>query len=251
MAGITAASASNTLLSGATSADKTSSGWVAGERVTLATTPTGTDYAWAIAQPSASSRSRSALSAETGASVMFTPDVGGTYAITCIVDSTTTYVLRLTCQAASISEPVEAIRFSPRTDASIPAPAAGWSVYFSSTLGTWVAKDPSDRICPLGRGKVGAALTDASATIQITEGNLRPLPSALTANRTVTLGTTGAALGHVIEIPRFDVAAFTLAIVNGGPGAGTLYTFPVSATGHAVFRFDATNWALWELRALS
>ncbi len=128
------------MLGAETAADKSVSNYVAGERITLSTTPTGTDYVWSIAQPSGSSRARSALSAETGASVTFAPDVGGTYLVTCVVDSTTTYVIRITCQAAAIAEPVEAVRFSPRTDASIPAPAAGVTMYYSSTQSALVVK---------------------------------------------------------------------------------------------------------------
>ncbi len=252
MAGITAASASASLLAGDTSADNTDSNYVAGERVTLGVTPSGSSYLWSMAAPTNSSVARSAIANDTVAAPTFTPDVGGTYTITCLVSGTITYVLRLTCQAAAVAEPVEAVRYSPRTSTSIPAPAAGWSVFFSSTLGTWVAKDSSDRVCPLRPAKIGAALTDADATIQIGEGNVRPLASIpLTANRTITLGTTSAALGHVIEVARYDTAAFTLAVANGGPGLGTLYTFPVSATGFASFRFDGTNWQLWELRSLS
>ncbi|UOF77314.1 ubiquinol oxidase subunit [Caudoviricetes sp.] len=145
MAGITAFAASNSLPSGNTSADKTSSNWVAGERITLATSPTGSVYSWAIAPPSASSRARSALSAGSGASVTFTPDVGGTYLITCDVDGTQ-YALRLTVQAAAVAEPVEAVRFSPRSDASIPAPAAGLTMYYSSDRNTLCVKASDDSV---------------------------------------------------------------------------------------------------------
>jgi hypothetical protein len=90
----------------------------------------------------------------------------------------------------------------------------------------------------------GANLTDASVTIQITAGTWRALPaSTLSANRTLTLGTTGAAAGDEIYIQREDAGAYTYAIVNGGAGAGTLVTMPVSLPGGAVLRFDGTNWA--------
>lgn len=140
MAGILANAASQTMLSGDTTADNVVSGYVAGERVTLSVTPSGTDYAWSIAIPSSASASRSALSDDTAVSTTFTPNVGGTYTITCIVDSTT-YVLRLTAQAAAVAEPVEAVRFSPRTDNSIPAPATGVSMYYSSDQDALCIKD--------------------------------------------------------------------------------------------------------------
>jgi hypothetical protein len=145
MAGITALAASASLPAGSTSADKVSSGWVAGERVVLATSPTGTNYTWTIAAPSGSNSARSALSASSGASVTFTPDVGGTYAIRCLVDATE-YFLRLTVQGATIAEPVEALRLSPRTDASVPAPAAGLTLYYSSNQSALVVKDSADDV---------------------------------------------------------------------------------------------------------
>lgn len=132
MAGILANSASATMLSGDTSADNARSGYITSERIVLTTNPTGTDYVWASSAPSNSSLARSALSAETGASVTFTPDVAGFYTITCTVDSVTSYVLRISVTATAVSQLVECIRFSPKTNASIPTPAAGVVVFFSS-----------------------------------------------------------------------------------------------------------------------
>lgn len=89
------------------------------------------------------------------------------------------------------------------------------------------------------------ALTDADATVQIGGGAWRRMPAAtLSANRAITLGTTGAKAGDQIEFTRLDVGAFTLAFINGGAGAGTLYTMAVSVKGYARFQFDGTNWAL-------
>lgn len=91
----------------------------------------------------------------------------------------------------------------------------------------------------------GADLTDAAVTITIAQGRWRVLPAAiLSANRIITLGTTGAAAGDRIEITRLDAGAFTLAFVNGGAGAGTLVTLPVSKVNFARFYFDGTNWLL-------
>lgn len=95
------------------------------------------------------------------------------------------------------------------------------------------------------RGAPGANLTDANATVQVSEGAHRRLPAAtLSANRTITLGTTNAKAGDQIEFMRLDLTAFTLAFVNGGAGAGTLLTLPVSKLGCARFQFDGTNWFL-------
>jgi hypothetical protein len=146
MAGITAASASETLAAGDTSADHAVGGFITGESILLGTSPTGTDYEWALTQPAASSRARSALSAETGATVTFTPDVAGYYVLTATVDSVTAYILRIAVTSTAISQLVEAIRFSPKTDSSVPAPALGLTMYYSSDQDALCVKDPDDAV---------------------------------------------------------------------------------------------------------
>lgn len=97
----------------------------------------------------------------------------------------------------------------------------------------------------------GADLTDASPTITLSQGTWRVLPAAtLSTGRTVTLGTSGASAGDQITITRLDVTANTYAVVNGGGGAGTLVTFPVSKIGFARCQYDGTNWALREVGSL-
>lgn len=92
---------------------------------------------------------------------------------------------------------------------------------------------------------LGANLGDANATIQVSQGNARIVPPAtLTANRQITLATTGATTGEVIDVYRRGTEAFTCAVINGGAGAGTKYTFPVSVARAARFKFDGTNWQL-------
>lgn len=91
----------------------------------------------------------------------------------------------------------------------------------------------------------GADLTDAAATIVIGGGTWRVLPaSTLSANRVLTLGTTGAVAGDKIEVTRLDTGAYTYAVANGGVGAGTLVTLAASKVASATFQFDGTNWAL-------
>lgn len=97
----------------------------------------------------------------------------------------------------------------------------------------------------IGEIDAGTALTDASATIHVTGGKWRRLPaSTLSANRTLTLGTTNARAGYRLLITRLDVGAYTYAIANGGSGAGTLLTMPVSSRYWAEFYFDGTDWLL-------
>lgn len=252
MSGITASAASKVLLAGSTSTDKSLGGFVTGEMVTLGVTPSGTSYTWGQSFPAGSSQARAALSATTGATVSFVPDVSGVHVITVLVDGTDSYTLRLAVTSTAISQLTECIRQTPKANASVPVPAIGLTSFFSDELSQLAVKDPSDRIWPVLTGAMGAALTDADATIQIGNGGRRVLSDAtLTANRTITLGTTSAALGDIIEIARLDTEAFTVAVVNGGPGAGTLLTFAVSTMLLASFRFDGTNWALDRRRSLS
>lgn len=90
-----------------------------------------------------------------------------------------------------------------------------------------------------------ATLTDASVSVTTSTGSELTLPAAtLTANRTITINAGSAAAGEVLRIIRRDATAFTLAIVNGGVGGGTMYTFPVSVARVADFQWDGTNWAL-------
>lgn len=141
------------MAAGDTSADNAHAGYVTNERIVLTTNPTGTDYVWSIGGPSSTNVARSALSATTGASVTFTPDVSGVYVIVCTVDSTTTYVLRLSVENVAISQLVDAIRFSPKSDAAVPTPALGLTMYYSADQDALVVKDPAGDIFPVELGE--------------------------------------------------------------------------------------------------
>ena len=92
----------------------------------------------------------------------------------------------------------------------------------------------------------GSNLTDAAATLQPTAGarlTWRKLPAAtLTADRTLTLGTTGAVQGMRMKITRLDVTGFAYTIANGGAGAGTLAVLPGGSQASFEAQFDGTNW---------
>ncbi len=97
----------------------------------------------------------------------------------------------------------------------------------------------------------GSDLTDANATIAVSGDVWRVLPAAtLTTNRTITLDDELAQDGDRIEVTRLDSTANTVAIVNGGPGAGTLVTLPASSRSFAKFYFDGTDWLLREAAAM-
>lgn len=95
-------------------------------------------------------------------------------------------------------------------------------------------------------GSQGADLTASAAqTLLTSQGELRRIPAAtLTENIVLTLDPTNAAAPDLIEVSRFDVSAFTVAIVNGGPAAGTLVTLPVSVRANAVAQFNGTDFVL-------
>ncbi len=134
------------MLAAATSADNSVSGRVTGEQITLTVSPSGSDYQWSLAMPSGASQARSALSAETGASVTFTPNAAGVFTAVVLVDSTTSYTLRISITSTAISTLVETIRLSPKTDASVPAPSAGMMLYYSSDQDALCVKDPDDAV---------------------------------------------------------------------------------------------------------
>jgi hypothetical protein len=100
--------------------------------------------------------------------------------------------------------------------------------------GAWKQRAYADR---------GDDLTNASVTIQPADGGWSVLPAAtLTANHTLTLGTTNARENYERTITRLDATAYTYTIVNGGVGGGTIFTF--TGVGGITVRFDGTNWML-------
>lgn len=121
---------------------------------------------------------------------------------------------------------------------------AGGSIA-AATTSAQGAMSAADKKFLDGKHSAAVALTDAPETLTVGGGTWYRLPAAtLSATRAKTLGTTGAVAGDQIEITRLDATANTMTVVNGGSGAGTLFTFPVSKIGSAVFQFDGTDWAL-------
>lgn len=89
---------------------------------------------------------------------------------------------------------------------------------------------------------IGTITNTASSTIQRSARVSLYRAPTLGQNTTVTIGTTGAVTGDRLRIVRSDVSAFTLALVNGGAGAGTLATIIASKAGFIYAFFDGTNW---------
>jgi hypothetical protein len=80
-------------------------------------------------------------------------------------------------------------------------------------------------------------------TLTVSGGRLRViLLGTLTANMTLYLSTTGAQTDDEIEVVCNDTAAYTVTIVNGGPGGGNIAVKPVSVRGWIRSKLDGTNW---------
>ena len=114
----------------------------------------------------------------------------------------------------------------------------GWTVIVptasSNYSGAWLRIREADK---------GADLTAATATLTVGGKRWRRIPAAtLTANQSIALSTTNAAAGDWIHVSREDVGAYTVALTNGGPAAGTVVTLPISAKAWALVYFDGTNW---------
>jgi hypothetical protein len=143
MAGILANSASKTMVSGDTAVTKAVSGYVLNEQITLTAFPVGTTYVWSQTKPAASATDRSGLTSTSSTGPTFVPDAAGTYLVTCNVDGTA-YTITIGVVAVSTSETLQTFRFLPVTDASVPAPSLGRTLYCSSTQGNELVVKKSD-----------------------------------------------------------------------------------------------------------
>ncbi|MBU0572039.1 MAG: hypothetical protein KKC50_08375 [Candidatus Omnitrophica bacterium] len=125
--------------------------------------------------------------------------------------------------------------------------------HYAWYLGSSLTADQINIITPMGGGigqwirirsvSRGADLTDADATITISEGRWRVLPLAtLTAARVLTIGDDYASEGDQMTITRLDMEAFTYQVDNGGGGGGTLVTFGAGARAFLDVEFDGTDW---------
>lgn len=134
MAGITAHSASKSHAAGATSENANVSGFIAGERIVLGITEASTSYLWGIALPGGAS-SLAGLSSTGAAAPTFTPDVRGTYLVTCVTDSAV-YSLRMDVLAIAEVEHVDAVRLMPVEPGQVPPPELGATLFFNSETGS-------------------------------------------------------------------------------------------------------------------
>lgn len=133
MAGILANSATVTMVDGDTAVDKSVSGYLRNEQITLSVTGSPASFSWGISKPSGAT-ARSSLNDLDVASVTFTPDVTGYYVITCNIGSTT-YVIRIYVIDVALLSSIEGIRLAPVAAASIATPALGAVLFWNETTG--------------------------------------------------------------------------------------------------------------------
>jgi len=95
---------------------------------------------------------------------------------------------------------------------------------------------PWARLDDAGDANDSVGDTDTTLTVD-TDTTVQYYSTALTANRTITLDTTGARDGSQFIIYRTDGAAFTLDV-------GGLQTIPVSTDAVVTVQFNGTAWVL-------
>jgi len=121
----------------------------------------------------------------------------------------------------------------------------GWTALESAhgAAGRWL---------DLPEPNLGADLADGDATIVVGGKRRRRLVAGtLTQNSIATLSATNAREGHVLELSLLDAGAFTFAIVNGGPGAGTLATKASGEMRYVKVYFEGTDWVLLDSHAIT
>ena len=130
------------------------------------------------------------------------------------------------------------------TAAQVPVINAGATAPVFVTLSGDVTITAAGVVTVSAAYTVGTALTDTAATTvqRAAKRTSFLLAGTMSQGETITLGTTGAVAGDLIKIIRTSTSAQTAAIVNGGAGAGTLFTMQASKVGFVVAQFDGTNW---------
>jgi hypothetical protein len=88
-------------------------------------------------------------------------------------------------------------------------------------------------------------MADSSTTIQVTDGPVFSAPTA-TANRTKTLGTTGAMKGDVMTFKVLSPAASYSWTFDGNTAGGDSIVIPANQKGVGRVVFNGTNWIFFD-----
>lgn len=131
MAGITAVSATTTLGASEALPDNSVSDFVSKEQISLGLSGSPTSATWSLSKPSRSG-SACALDDDTSLRPKFSPDVDGIYVVSCLVDESTTYVLRISVAQTAIINTISCLHFLPCANSQIPTPSSGVNLFYSS-----------------------------------------------------------------------------------------------------------------------
>jgi hypothetical protein len=137
------------------------------------------------------------------------------------------------------------------------APVMGWLVEVVSSTQGYVVIDPLlnaifASIAGAGGAQSAVALSNADATVQLAGGDWYDLPaSTLTADHTLTLGTTGAVAGSTMRVTRYDLTSYHYTIVDGGSGTPTLCVLPAGRISDVWAVYNGTNWEIADLGTLA
>ena len=87
------------------------------------------------------------------------------------------------------------------------------------------------------KNTVGTDIGDADITLTVGDAPIQLYDTTLTANRTVTLSTTGATNGDKFRIVRTGLGAYTIDV-------GGLKTMPSATAAYVEVSFNGTAWIL-------
>jgi len=233
MSGILANSSTATMVDADTTPDNARSGYVTADQITLGVTGTPVSTVWSMAKPSAETAACE-LSSSTDPNPTFTATVDGYFTVVCVVDGTTTYVLRMAVARVGVVSTLTAVRMLPILNASVPTPATGRTLFSSSDLNDLAQKLPDGITYALAGGAGGGGGGSGSGAYA-TIAALKAISSTLLA----TLDD-GVSLAYVTPLRAWFVwqAASTVA-----DDTTDFLSVAVTVNGAAAGRWRRLDWA--------
>lgn len=217
MAGVLANSVSQTMEAADSATVKVVAGYLSGEQIALSLTPTPSSVVWSQSIPSGSVPLHSALSSATSLSPRFTPDVGGDYVLTAVVDGSTVYKITIGVDQAAVTRSLEAIRYTPKAAATVTAPVQGQATFFDDDEGRIRAKNPDGTLTDIGPRTGTVTLSAGSATI-VDESIGANTHVALTLITASDLGTISveveAGAATITSTDASDASTFSYALIG-------------------------------------
>lgn len=229
MSGILANSSTKTMVSGDTTPDNAVTGYVTQDEISLSVTGTPSSTVWALAKPAAETAACQ-LSSATDPNPKFTATAEGYFTVTCVVDGTTTYVIRIAVARVGAVSTLTAVRLVPILNASVPTPATGRTVFSSIDLADLAQKLPDGLTYPLAGGGGG------------TGSGAYPTVAALKAITSTILASLddGVSLAYVTPLRSWFVWEASSTVADD---TSDFLSVAVTANGVAAGRFRRLDWA--------